>query len=427
MNWPKSTLRNRVTVTLLGFTAATALTVGLLGQWVNETIEHAIWTAILEAELSYYLERFHSNPAAALPQTANLHTYVRRLDGETENGVPAEFRDLGPGVHDELRVDQTEYCVLVRDAGPFRIYMAFDISHVEESERRLSLIVILGIAVLGLAVFAISVWLAGRLVAPVQDLARRVSRLDPAARGLRLGNHYCDSEIATIARAFDQYLERLDGFVEREQEFTATASHELRTPIAVIAGATEILCTIPDLPEAAQRALARIHRATRNMTETISTLLYLAREGMSQGAETCQLDELLPEIVDDHRHLLQGKDLVLKLTHIEPTLLAAPARVVDIAVANLVRNAIQHTVSGRIEIALQDDRLTVIDSGEGISPEKLDKIFQADGRRKGGRSGGLGLYIIERLCARFGWSIAIDSRPGGGTRVCLDFGARRAG
>ena len=80
-------------------------------------------------------------------------------------------------------------------------------------------------------------------------------------------------------------MERLDGFVEREQSFTATASHELRTPLAVMRGAVELLETQAADRPGAGKALARIQRAVREMTEFTDALLALSREQQARGRD----------------------------------------------------------------------------------------------------------------------------------------------
>jgi signal transduction histidine kinase len=95
-----------------------------------------------------------------------------------------------------------------------------------------------------------------------------------------------------------------------------------------------------------------------------------------------------------------------------------------IALGNLVRNAIQHSYAGDVEIALRDRVFSVTDHGPGMSAEEIGRAYAAGVRRAtAGRQGGLGLYIIQRICARFGWRLEFDSAPGRGTTARLDFGA----
>jgi signal transduction histidine kinase len=304
-------------------------------------------------------------------------------------------------------------------------------SHIDQKEQLFNIIVIICMLLFGLFVILASLWLGRRLAMPVKQLADKISGLDPAVRGARLppGRHDA-TETVVITDAVNGFLQRLDGFVQREQEFTAHASHELRTPIGVIVGAADVLQTLPGLPATAKRPLARIRRASQAMTETISTLLYLARE--LAHADACnppwRLDRLLPDIVEDHRHLLvRDKQLTLEIIRNEATELTAPQRVVTIAIANLLRNAVQHANAGRISVELVAGCLTIADTGRGIAAQDLIRVFERYVRGDTGESEGkgLGLYIIQQLCDRFGWAIKIDSQLAVGTRVRLDFFPQR--
>src|SRR3989337_2786186 len=147
----------------------------------------------------------------------------------------------------------------------------------------LSLGLAAGVIFAGLAATAIS----RRLVEPITALADRLTQIDPGQRHVRIGAQFAGNELEAIPRSIDTFMERLDGFVEREQSFTATASHELRTPLAVMRGAVELLETQTVGRPGAHKALARIQRAVREMTEFTDALLALSREPHSETpAET---------------------------------------------------------------------------------------------------------------------------------------------
>lgn len=421
MKFSRPSFKHRVIATLVGFAITTALVVGALGYWVNESIEQSVWRSVLNAELTYYLGAGSLNPRSGLPAADDLRTYVHPRGTPWPAGTPAALRSLTPGIHEDFTLRSREVCVLVKDTSARRIYLVYDLARVEHGELGASVGSIALVVALLVGMCFIGAWFASRLVEPIEDLSVRISALEPSARGVRVGDHYRDREIAIIAGAFDRYLARLDGFVTREQEFTGIASHELRTPVTIISGALDILDSLPDMPARAKPPLERARRATVNMRHTISSLLDLAREGAPQRIRptSCRLDDLVLEAVDEHRHLLNGKAIELRTDELEPTEMTVPARLAYIAIANLVRNALQHTVEGAVRIKLEGRRLIIENAASGTWPQDTQARSAPGGHNAG--SNGLGLYITRSLCTRFGWTLTVSEPATGIIRAGLDF------
>ena len=134
------------------------------------------------------------------------------------------------------------------------------------------------------------------------------------------------------------------------------------------------------------------------------------------------LDELLPGIVEDHRHLTQDKDLALRLSLPQPVRITAPVVIVQAAIGNLLRNAIENSDRGVIDIRLDADAtVTISDPGHGMSPEEISRIYARLARDEGRDGGGIGLDLIARLCEHLGWRLDIDSAPERGTIARLRF------
>jgi signal transduction histidine kinase len=409
--------KRRVTLTLVGVAIATALIVGAIGYWVNESTEHNVWRAVLNTQLIYYFDHDQSNRNSHPASVKGLTTYVYRRGGRWPMQAPTVLKGLNPGIHDEFTLHDHAVCVLVKDVGRRRIYVVYDIAGLKNREFDADVGGLAIVIALVIGVFFVGAWATRRLVAPVESLAARIQALEPSARGERIGRSYRDLEMTTIANAFDRYLERLDGFIVREQEFTDIASHELRTPVTIISGALDILQNLPDMPINAKRPLERARRATVNMRQTVSTLLDLARETASDTPTSMafRLDDLVHEVLDDHRYLLEGKAVRLRVVQLEPAEMNAPVRLVYITVANLIRNAMQHTAKGAVTVSLKDKILTIENTASGVA----DGVRQRDANPARGH--GLGLYITERLCRQFGWRFGLRELAAGGTCAELDF------
>jgi signal transduction histidine kinase len=282
-----------------------------------------------------------------------------------------------------------------------------------------------GTVIVILIVGLVVMWRLGVVIQPLAALARQVEALKPAQPNQEVGlDANASAELVVIADAFNDYLRRNQSFVEREHAFIATASHELRTPIAVIAGASELVLEQADMPATARNQVARIHRTARSVEQLISLLLTLAKDParLADSSDRVALDQLLPGIVDDHRHLTRDKDLTLVLEAMPACGIVAPEAIVQAAIGNLLRNAIENSDRGEIRIRLQADATVVIDDpGHGMSPEEISELYARVAR--GGRDGGgIGLALISRLCEHLGWRLAFSSVSGRGTRTTLHLG-----
>ncbi|HJU39529.1 MAG TPA: sensor histidine kinase, partial [Tahibacter sp.] len=159
------------------------------------------------------------------------------------------------------------------------------------------------------------------------------------------------------------------------------------------------------------------------LSETMVALLYLAREAnpASEPVDLTVLHELLPRLARDHEHLLREKPARLTIGVMEPTFIAAPEAMVRIAASNLIRNAIENTDQGYVELALSRGVISVSDSGSGFDPVEAARRYRDSLRHAAPvRGQGLGLFLIGRICDRFGWKLAIEPAAGGGTRATLD-------
>jgi signal transduction histidine kinase len=172
----------------------------------------------------------------------------------------------------------------------------------------------------------------------------------------------------------------------------------------------EILKGRSDAEQASvQRPLARIERAVTDMEHLIDTFLMLARQKrVPNEDETCDLRDAVENVVATHHYLLATKPVKVQVLAADAGTLQAPASMVTIALGNLIRNAFQYTMEGKIVIIALPDRVQIIDSGPGISAS-------------GSKGNGLGLTIVERLCERMDWEFDITSAPGEGTRAELIF------
>ena len=390
-----------------------------------ELLEDELLHRTLVHEMQELKTELSENAQAAAPSSSGLTGFIVRTPADL-TALPPELRSLSNGVHEDILIREHTYFVAVDTTAGARLYLLLDTAHVEALEGSVvAVAVLVGLLALGLSA-VIGFALARAVMRPVTELASDVSRLEPSRRNERLGNRFSNREVGVIAAAFDDYMERLDRVLEREQAFTEDASHELRTPLAIIASAAELLLEEPALSQAGRERILRIRRATTQMQSLIEALLFLAR-GESDAAATqpCALDQIVREAVEIVATGAAVKSLQLNV-EVEPVVVAGAPVMVACVVNNLLLNAVNFTQEGFIDVKLTQTELTVRDTGIGIPPKDLSRIFERRYRGAQSRGLGLGLYLVSRICQRLGWTIQSSSAEGSGTIFRILLNARTA-
>lgn len=243
----RSSLRQRIVASVVCYTVMLSVAIVLLGYWVNEQAEQRVWEGMLTSELATVRsDRWEDTDT------------MRRFGGNSGIPVPPPFKHLTPGVHDEVKYDGRLYVVLVQGPPEAPAVLALDISDMERRESTLTVAMLLSAVVVMVFLAGTTYFAAQWLVKPLALLSLSIRGLRPVARDQQIVVEEADpEEIAVIAQALNDYLRNTDRYVERERSFLNTASHELRTPIAVIAGAAEVAIEQTDIAQA-RHHLARI-------------------------------------------------------------------------------------------------------------------------------------------------------------------------
>lgn len=402
-------LRARIAGTMIALLAVAGLILSGWAYLADERLKRNITLDLLSEELTHFEQRMHADRGAEPLRSARLSIY--RSSDLSE--LPRHIARLKPGEMHRVRSGGRLLDVLVRDGDFGRLYITYDVTTYATQEKLALLVLGLGVVavviIAGLAATAIS----RRLVEPITALADRLTQIDPGQRHVRIGAQFAGNELEPIARSIDTFMERLDGFVEREQSFTATASHELRTPLAVMRGAVELLETQTIGRPGAGKAIARIQRAVREMTEFTDALLALSREPQSiaPAETTCDVYAVLARVVEDQRSVAPEKNIVMDLRGGQLRV-AAPESMVAMTLGNLVRNAVQHGTGADVLCRSQGRELVVSNAGE-LPAGQLENIPPRFTSHPGGH--GMGLYLVRRICERYGWAIRLENAGGGVT------------
>jgi len=399
------------------------LVIGALGAVLyvsSERLEESLIDTIVSDEMGHVVRRHQENPAFMPQPGASLRAYIVR-SAEDESRLPEPLRRLGPGRH-EVYGGKDEFHVLVRDERGVRFYVAYEIGLHEQRESEFQVLVLLSVIAGSLGSLGLGYLVSGLLVAEVSRLALKVSTLKPGQPREPLARPGQDTDVALLARAFDDYHARIESLIRREQEFTANASHELRTPLTAIRTSCELLLADHALSGKARARAEQIDAAAARMTEQIQALFLLAR-GQSLGeTERVVLANCVGEAAEPYRAEIARKALAFEVAVAPDAVLDINYQALRFVLTNLIRNAVQYTDHGFIRIGYAPKRLTVADSGRGIKPENLPRVFERffrDVTITGGL--GLGLSIVKGICDRYGWKIKVESAPMKGSAFSITF------
>src|SRR6056297_1572095 len=416
-------LKSRIIFSFLVFGTLLSVLFAAAVLFLQAWLEDALIARTLEQELDQYLAELRRNPSVVEPFYTRIEGYVTR-PGRAEI-VPEIFRGLPSGVHD-VSTNGKAYKAAVRKDEDFWAFLTYDVSENRELSRRLVWGLAVAVLLFSLLSLALGMWSAGRVMAPVSNLARRLEALEGDEGEPDLARHFADDEVGRLAAVVDEYSRKLNDLVERDKAFNADVSHELRTPLAVISGATELLLAQPELPPRTRERLLRIARAARQSTDITTALLHLVRaeRGSAGVASNQDVGDLVAQLVENYEPLIEGRDLELTVNQTASLNVIAPEAVIAVVLGNLLGNAIRYTQSGEVRIEVDKGRVRILDTGPGIAEDELPQVFDRHfrGRDAGGKGSGLGLSIVKRLCDLYGWSIDFANREDRvGLEVSVDF------
>lgn len=426
---PRSGIRRKIWAVYVLQVAAISLAT-ILGVYGAATVlENVLIKRALAGEAAFYWQRWDRNHAAPVPETNNMTGYLLAPDADPAT-LPGVLRPLAPGYH-RIQYKGSFELAHVSDGPPGRLYLVFN----QEQVGRLAFLFGFLPLILVLLIIYITTWLtyraSRRALSPVIALAKVVRDWDPknpdlAALEPRNLSSDPDGDVETLARALHGFASRIEEFVERERNFTRDASHELRSPLTVIKLAADVIVE-EDVSPFAQRALQRIRRSVRDMQAMLEAFLILAREsdtGLPQ--EEFVVNDAVREEVERARPLLEGKPVTLELDERARFALRAPPRVFAAMVGNLIRNACLYTEAGGVRVNVDEDSVSIADSGIGMSADEIAQTRQPYFRagRSASAGHGVGLSIVRRLSERFGWPVDLRSEVGTGTTATVRFPQR---
>lgn len=298
---------------------------------------------------------------------------------------------------------------------------------------------ILALAIGVVVAAAVGAWVARSTLRPLKTLATATSQVTATQLRTHFDTAGWPVELVRLADAFEKMLGRLEESFDRLAQFSANLSHELRTPINNLRGETEVALAQPHLPDEYRSVLESSLEEFDRFTRLVDNLLFIAQ---AENAEiTIDGEEL--DVAREVGAVLEYYDAVaeeggVRISQRGNARLRADSVLLRRLVSNLLSNALRHTPrGGTVEVVTEPHvgggvEIRVSDSGSGIPPEHLSRIFDrfyrvqkaptADARQ----GFGLGLSIVKSIMAMHQGTVSVESSFGKGTLVRLRFPSHRA-
>jgi signal transduction histidine kinase len=261
-------------------------------------------------------------------------------------------------------------------------------------------------------------WISRRALRPIAEISATAARISTGDLARVLNR--------TFARLQESFA-RLEASFARQAQFTADASHELRTPVSVVLTRTQAALARERTAAEYRDSLVVCQEAAQRMRALIESLLTLARldsGAASPPGSACELDRVAADTLEVLRPLAEREGVAVA-ADLEPVRCAGSGEMLGQVVANLVGNAIHYNAAGgsvRVRSWAEPGLacLSVADTGRGIAPGDLPHVFERFYRADKSRSGapghaGLGLAIVKAIVEAHGGTVQAASAPGQGS------------
>lgn len=347
-----------------------------------------------------------------------------------------------------LRGEGTAETVYPPERPPIRVYtqpvirsgrvvnfvqVAASFAEVNRTLRRLALI-LLGVVPSAVVLAGLGGWaLARRALRPVDEVAAAARRITAERLNERIARPESDDELARLVDTLNAMIARLEMAFDRVREFSADASHELKTPLTILRGEVELLLSSERTFEDYKRGLRVILEEVRRMSEIVEDLLTLAKADLGATQlyfAPVDLADLITEVFEKAKSLPEAEGKQFTLSRRDPLVIEGDADRLRQMVMNLVVNAFRYTPpGGKIDVSLGgvDGRtvISVADTGIGISEKDIDRIFDRfyrapEARTMGAGGSGLGLNICKWIAEAHGGTIRVRSRLGKGSDFTVE-------
>jgi two-component system heavy metal sensor histidine kinase CusS len=314
------------------------------------------------------------------------------------------------------------------------LLVAVDRSEADMLLRYLRVVMILSLPVIVGIIFLISRLFGSQIVAPIRTVISTAERITEENLQERIPLPERRDELYRLAATINQLLDRLQEAVIREQQFTADAAHELRTPLAALKGTMDVLTRHTREPLQYVEKLKYLISEVNRMTLLVDQLLTLSRYesgAVKPRPELVELPQAVQSVIDRLEPLLVERKMTSRIDSADKAIVTSDALMLNTILENIISNAIKYSPEGRsIEIKIsrvvEGVECLVIDHGVGMTDEQLQRVFQrfyrADESRASSVAGsGLGLSVVRRMADLLSLKLDVTSKKDKGTTFTILF------
>ncbi len=288
-----------------------------------------------------------------------------------------------------------------------------------------------------LVALAVAHWLSRRALRPIENVAAVAARIEASDLTERIKAQRQPTEVQQLSDTFDAMLERLDRAFQQQRNFILDVAHELRTPLTALRGNVDVLLMGDDLEPDIRLQMERLSAETARLIRLTTNLLYLALSdaGHELDRRPVELDVLCLEVYHIMRDL--RPEVKLRLGNEDQVTVTGDRDLLKQLILNLVENGLKYTpAGGQVTLSFYRDesraRIVVQDTGRGVAPDELARIFQRfyrsnDSGSRGSGGAGIGLAIADWIVRAHGGEIAVESKVGKGSTFTVYLPAAPAG
>jgi heavy metal sensor kinase len=269
-------------------------------------------------------------------------------------------------------------------------------------------------------------WFVSRALRPIENISSAAVKISAGDLSQRISIAETESELGQLAAVLNATFARLEAAFAQQQQFTSDAAHELRTPVSVMLTQAQTALNRERTAPEYRETVEACQRAAQRMRKLIESLLALAR--LDAGQEVLKrlrfdFSKTVSDCAELVKPIAEARDIKISTT-LEPIEITGDSERLAQVVTNLLTNAIQYNRDeGEVKIKLELQNgfavLTVADTGAGIPPEDLPRVFErfyrAEKSRTGAGNSGLGLAISKAIVEAHGGSIEVASELDRGT------------
>lgn len=396
--------------------------------------EDPVWSAVYEHMLL-------NSSSTALQVSAEDGSIAWKSDNLGLDSLPtysmfraAPATSASPPIFSHYWLRGERYRIVMITSEGASVTAAYPLSELDQTLRRLFSLVIYALPA-ALVLSGILGWfIARRSLKPVDDITRSARTITASNLELRLPRSQNNDEIGRLIDTLNEMIARLEQSFAQIRQFTSDASHELKTPLAILMGELGVALRRPMSSEEYQSTLASCLEEVERLTNVVQGLLELSRAETGQVTierKPVGLSVLVADVCDDVLLMAESKHVGLTTDIASDVVIEGDRVRLHQAILNIIENAVKYTPEGgsvRVELLAIDGsaRLLVSDTGIGIAEEDLphiyDRFYRVDrARSKDIQGTGLGLAIVKWILDEHRATIDVVSSEGTGTTFKITF------